>query len=347
MASLHPKLEGYLLLADAVIITDRNYRIIAVNKAFENITGYTKQYACGKNPRFLRSNLTKSTVYAELKKELQQGNPWSGVFINKKKSGQLWHSSITITPIKIKDSTYYVGIFRELETLKEGSYISREQATEMKREILKVLAISCEIRDPGIEGHLMRVQKFTEELVYFHNERCQLNLQKGYMNNIINASILHDIGKAGIPEGILYKPGPLTHYEQMIIETHPLIGVDMLDKISKDIELDLLQKSFAIARNVILYHHEKWDGTGYPYKLKGNDIPFEARIISIVDVFDALISRRSYKEAWPMEKALDFLKENSGKHFDPELVESFIMMKESKNKQNEQDDYPMSQERAL
>jgi len=173
----------------------------------------------------------------------------------------------------------------------------------------------------------MRVQELTEELVYFHNKRCNLQLSKEYMNNIVNASILHDIGKANIPDGILYKPGPLTKYERMIIETHPLSGVDMLSKITKDINLDLFQKSFEVAKNVILHHHEKLDGTGYPHKLKGMEIPFESRVVGIVDVFEALTSRRSYKEAWSTDKALAFLEENRGKHFDPDLVDSFIMIK--------------------
>jgi len=325
--NIHSNLEVYLQLADPVIITNEDYIVIAVNPAFEKVTGYSKDFAIGKNPNFLRSNLTKKEVYTQLKESLRQNKPWSGVFINKKKAGEIWHSSITITPICIEDEVYYVGIFRELEKLKEGSYVSKEDTRKMKREILKVLAISCEIRDPGIEGHLKRVQELTEELLYFHNERLKLHLSKEYIDNIVNASILHDIGKANIPEGILYKPGPLTKYERMIIETHPLIGVDMLNKITKDIKLDLFQKSFEVAKNVILHHHEKWDGTGYPHKLKGNDIPFEARVVGIVDVYEALTSRRSYKEAWTTDRALSLLKDNNGKHFDPDLVDSFIMMK--------------------
>lgn len=328
LASLHSTLEGYLLLADAVIITDHHHRIVAVNQTFEKVTGYTKEFAYGKNPNFLQSSFTNPNAYVQLKKNLQQNKSWSGVFINRKKCGDYWHSSITITPIEIEGDIYYVGVFRELEKLKEGSYVSKEETRKVKKEILKVLAISCEIRDPGIDAHLLRVQKLTEELVHFHNERLHLNLTKEYMGNIINTSVLHDIGKANIPEGILYKPGQLTKYERMIIETHPLSGVDMLNRIVDDIDLDLFQKSFKVAENVILHHHEKWDGTGYPKKLKETEIPFEARVVGIVDVFEALTSRRSYKEAWSTEKALVFLEENRGKHFDPELVDSFIMMKQ-------------------
>ncbi|WP_243290965.1 HD domain-containing phosphohydrolase [Bacillus sp. FJAT-47783] len=328
MASLHPALEGYLLLADAVIITDRHQRIVAVNETFERVTGYTKDFAYGKNPNFLQSGFTNPNAYVQLKENLQQNKSWSGVFINQKKCGDHWHSSITITPIEIEGDIYYLGIFRELEKLKEGSYVSKEEARKVKKEILKMLAISCEIRDPDIEVHLLRVQKLTEELIHFHNKRLHLKLEKEYIDNIISASILHDIGKASIPEGILYKPGALTKYERMIIETHPLSGGDMLSRIVEDIDLNLFKKSFKVAENIILHHHERWDGTGYPKKLKETEIPFEARIVGIVDVFEALTSRRSYKEAWSTEKALAYLKENRGKHFDPELVDSFIMMKQ-------------------
>jgi len=151
LSSIHPNLEVYLELADPVIITNQYYQIVAANKAFENVTGYSKEFAYGRNPKFLRSNLTENEVYVKLKKNLQKGKPWSGVFINQKKSGDIWHSSITITPIYINHEVYYVGIFRELEQLKEGSYVPKAETRKMKREILKVLAISCEIRDPELK----------------------------------------------------------------------------------------------------------------------------------------------------------------------------------------------------
>lgn len=136
---------------------------------------------------------------------------------------------------------------------------------------------------------------------------------------------MHDIGKASVPEGILYKPGALTTYERKIIQMHPLMGVDILNRISGGFNYDFIE-SLAVAENIIRYHHEKWDGTGYPDNLKGEEIPFEARVVGIVDVFDALTSRRPYKVPWTIQEALAFILEQKGKHFDPFLVDTFIQL---------------------
>ncbi|MGP7817693.1 HD-GYP domain-containing protein [Niallia sp. 01092] len=246
---------------------------------------------------------------------------WS---INKqKKCGDLWHSSLTITPILEDNEVYYIGVFRELEQLKQGVYIPESKKIGTERELLRVLAISCEIRDPGIEEHLMSVQHLTEKLVASFITKNSQRFSMQYLYQIIHASILHDIGKAGIPEGILYKPGSLTKYERKIIEMHPLIGTDILSKTSTGLHYEFMN-NYKVAENIIKYHHEKWDGTGYPYGLKEEDIPFEARVVAIVDVFDALVAKRSYKDSWTEEQALAFIKEQSGSHFDPEIVDAFM-----------------------
>ncbi|MFJ7752555.1 HD domain-containing phosphohydrolase [Peribacillus muralis] len=316
-------LSGYLKLGDAVIITDQDHRILDINRYYEQTTGYSRDSIIGFKAGFLKSGLTPAATYTSLKSEMKRGNPWSGVFTNRKKSGEIWHSSITITPIQLENKLYFVGVFRELEQLKEGIYLSEKKRAETQRELLKVLAISCEIRDPGIEEHLLRVQTLSEKLVYVHDRRMQLKLSESYKSHIAHASILHDIGKAEIPEGILYKPGPLSPYERKIIEMHPLMGADILNKISREINNEVIS-SLEVAENIILYHHEKWDGTGYPHRLKGEEIPLEARVTAIVDVFDALTSRRAYKDSWSVAQALSFLNEQKGKHFDPDMVESFF-----------------------
>lgn len=325
------ELAGYLLLADAVIITDHHHSIIEINKSYETTTGYSRESIIGLKAGFVKSGLTPLCTYTSLKKALKNGQPWSGVFTNRKKSREIWHSSITITPIYIDNDVYFVGVFRELEQLEEGVYLSENKRMETKRELLKTLAISCEIRDPGIEDHLVRVQELTKQIVTAHNQRNQLELSSRYMNHVINSSILHDIGKAEVPEGILYKPGPLSSYERKIIEMHPLIGVDILHKISRELNNELIE-SLGVAENIITGHHEKWDGTGYPHRIKGEEISLEARIVAIVDVFDALTSRRPYKEAWKLERALTFIHDQKGKHFDPLLVETFLEYFKNQNK---------------
>ncbi|WP_456276011.1 HD domain-containing phosphohydrolase [Bacillus sp. AK128] len=313
----------YLKLTDAVIITDKNHIIIEVNEQYEKITGFKRDSILGRRAGFLKSSLTPESTYKQLKEALDQGEPWSGVLINRKKSGDLWHSSISITPIRIDGNSYYIGLFRDLEQLEQGVYISEDQKIETQRELLKVLAISCEIRDPAIENHLTRVQELTKLLVEEYIKFHRAVLSETFVHNIIHCSILHDIGKAGIPEGILYKPGPLTTFERKIIEMHPLMGTDILNKISTNMNNELIT-SLEVAENIIMHHHEKWDGTGYPHGLKGENIPLEARLVSIVDVYDALTSRRAYKEAWTKQEALSYLNEQKGIQFDPILTKLFI-----------------------
>ncbi|MFT8320163.1 MAG: HD domain-containing phosphohydrolase [Bacillus sp. (in: firmicutes)] len=323
MQQLPLRLKVFLHLADAVLITDSNHTIVEVNQEYERITGYDRNAVIGLNAGFLKSSLTPSSTYTSLENALNECKPWSGVLLNKKKCGGLWHASLTITPMREKEEIYYIGTFRELEQLKQGVYIPESEKISTERELLRVLAISCEIRDPGIEQHLLNVQRLTEQLVASFSTKNNQCLSLPYLYQIIHASILHDIGKAGIPEGILYRPGPLTEYERKIIEMHPLIGMDILSKISTGLHLEFI-KSLKVAENIIKYHHERWDGTGYPYRLEGENIPFEARVVAIVDVFDALVSRRAYKDSWTVEQSLAFIKSQRGKQFDPMLVDAFI-----------------------
>jgi putative two-component system response regulator len=130
------------------------------------------------------------------------------------------------------------------------------------------------------------------------------------------AAPMHDTGKLGVPQAILRKPGPLDEQEWIIMRKHPQVGFDILSKSDAPV--------FKLAAEVSLYHHEKWDGSGYPAGLRGKDIPQSARIVALADVFDALSMKRPYKEPWPLEKIIAYLVAGSGAHFDPELVLVFI-----------------------
>lgn len=332
MSALTEQLTVYfkplLSLADAVIITDHQHHICLVNDSYERVTGYKESEIIGKKASILRTCHTPPETYLDMKASLNLFQPWSGVFTNRTRYGDLWHSSITITPYFINNKTYFVGVFRVLEELERGYYLDENRVRGLQGSLLKVLAISCEIRDPGIENHLIRVRDLTEKLLERHSERMNLQLSSLLMKEIVNSSILHDIGKSAIPEGILYKPGSLAPYERTIIEMHPHIGVDILTKIYGELDDELFETEFSVAKNIILYHHEKWSGEGYPAGLKGQVIPLEARIVSVVDVYDALTTKRSYKEKWAQKAAIDLLIEQKGNHFDPDIVDSFISLYE-------------------
>lgn len=197
--------------------------------------------------------------------------------------------------------------------------------------VSKVLeALECfNLSETETKRHLLNIKELTEELLKGINENTQYKLTDSYKKSILNASMLHDIGKASIPKQILYKKGVLDENERMIVETHPITGIYLLKKVLEKVELSYSEEESEIITNIILYHHERWDGSGYPNGIKGEEIPLESRIVSIVDVFDALTSDRCYKKAWSVKEALKYLEEEKGKMFDPVIVDYFIKQKRS------------------
>lgn len=314
------ELTYYLRLTDAVMIFDNNYIIIDANFQYENISGFKRQEIIGVSINRLKSKMLPLLRTKELKDALKNNNPWSGLLVKKNENelSKLIYILVTITPIKLHNKTYYLCIMRLTDQLTE----EKNQKLRKSKDLIRVLALSSENRDSGIAEHLLEVQKLTERFLHALKESSKYKLNENYINRIIHYSVLHDIGKSGIPESILYKPGPLTIYEKKVMEMHPLIGVDTLQYLSK--ELNGTFENIDIAQNIIQYHHEKWDGSGYPFGLKEEAIPFEARVIAIVDVYDALVSKRVYKDSWSTEQAIAYLKNQKSIHFDPSLIDIFV-----------------------
>ena len=167
---------------------------------------------------------------------------------------------------------------------------------------------AMDLRDKETEGHTRRVTELTVLLAQ------AMDIKDKEILNIRRGALLHDIGKMGIPDHILLKEGPLTEAEWTIMRTHPLLAYEMLQPIR------YLHQSLDIPMS----HHEKWDGTGYPRGLKGEEIPLVARIFAIADVWGAVTSERPYRKAWTKKKALAYIKDQNGKQFDPQVVEVFL-----------------------
>lgn len=172
------------------------------------------------------------------------------------------------------------------------------------------LSTLAEYRDSDTCNHIHRVSKTSEILAR------ALGLREEQIQLITYASPMHDVGKVAIPDAILLKPGYLTPREREIMQRHTTVGAEIFNN-AKD---EILQA----AQEVALCHHERWDGQGYPNRLKGKEIPISGRIVAVADVFDAVVSRRCYKEACPLDVALDILRKDSGNHFDPEVVNAFF-----------------------
>ncbi len=179
-------------------------------------------------------------------------------------------------------------------------------------ETILKLGIASEYKDKETYNHLRRMSEYSKLLAY------KIKGSNSYAENVRLASMMHDIGKIGIPDSILLKPAGLDQDEKKTMQKHTIYGAMIL----KDSEAFVLQ----LAAKIALTHHEKWDGTGYPLGLKGEAIPLEGRIVALADVFDALSSKRVYKEAMNIEECKSFLLNEKGKHFDPYLVDIFIEM---------------------
>jgi len=195
-------------------------------------------------------------------------------------------------------------------TLEEKVHDATSELRKSQLDIIRCLGRAGEYRDNETGEHVIRMSKSCQvlALAYGMSER-QAEL-------ILYASPMHDVGKIGIPDNILLKPGKLTPEEWETMQTHAQLGADIL----ADNESEMVQ----LARSIALSHHEKWDGSGYPNGLKGEAIPIEGRIAAICDVFDALTSWRPYKKAWTVEEAVALLERDAGSHFDPNLVPLFI-----------------------
>jgi putative nucleotidyltransferase with HDIG domain len=187
---------------------------------------------------------------------------------------------------------------------------SQQELIRTYDETLEGWAKALELRDKETEGHSERVTELTVRLAE------AMGIDEEALVNIRRGALLHDIGKMGVPDAILHKEGPLDANERLIVQKHPQDAYHMLKQI----------EYLKVALEIPYCHHEKWDGTGYPRGLKGDEIPLSARMFAVVDVFDALSNNRPYRKALPLKEVFDYLESQSGKHFDPQVVTKFVQM---------------------
>lgn len=189
---------------------------------------------------------------------------------------------------------------------------------------IRALAHLAETRDPETGNHILRTQGYVQALAenLRDHPRFHTLFTDHYIELLARSAPLHDIGKVGIPDSILQKPGKLTPAEWDIMKTHSQIGADAIALAEKDVEEEV--EFFKLAKEIAHWHHEKWDGSGYPDGLKGEEIPASARLMAIADVFDALVSPRVYKAPMSFDKARDIIAEGRNSHFDPVMVDAFL-----------------------
>jgi len=202
------------------------------------------------------------------------------------------------------------------------------------------LAKLAEYRDEGTGAHLERIREYAKLLAeaLAKNPKYAGHITPEYVDDIYQSSILHDIGKVGIPDAVLLKPAKLSDEEFDVIKRHTTLGGDAINAIEAKIE----GKSFlALGKEIAYNHHEKWDGSGYPRGLSRDDIPLSARIIALADVYDALTTRRFYKEAFSHKRSRQMIVELKGTHFDPHVVDVFLALEDEFNRirrENQEDE---------
>lgn len=193
--------------------------------------------------------------------------------------------------------------------------------------LIYAMAKLAESRDPETGFHLERVRNYCRVLTLnlYENGKYPEVIDPDFIRLMYNTSPMHDIGKVGIPDRILQKPGRLTPEEFELMKLHTVIGGETLEAALNEFPH---ARYLRVAYDIAIGHHEKWDGSGYPGGLSGHDIPISARVMAVADVYDALTSKRVYKDAFSHEKACDIITSDSGTHFDPTIVESFIQVAE-------------------
>ncbi len=203
----------------------------------------------------------------------------------------------------------HLALYHQTQRLEQQVLARTEDLVKTRRQIIVRLSRAAEYRDNETGNHIIRMSHYARLIAQAGGQ------EERFTELLYNAAPMHDIGKIGIPDSILLKPGKLDASEWEVMCQHPAIGAGIIGHH----EDELLQMAYAIA----IAHHEKWDGTGYPNHLKGNNIPLAARIAALADVFDALTSDRPYKAAWSVEAAVRVVEEGAGQHFDPHWITPF------------------------
>ncbi|NWG86022.1 MAG: two-component system response regulator [Hydrogenophilaceae bacterium] len=231
------------------------------------------------------------------------------------------------------------------DQLRNQNTLLEQRVAERTAELLKLaedvilaqdttildLASLAETRDNETGNHILRTQNYVKALASHVKDQPRFRTQLPWeqINLLYKSAPLHDVGKVGIPDHILLKPGKLDPDEFETMKTHTTLGRDAI--LAAEAKLDSSTSFLRVAREIAYAHHEKWDGSGYPLGLSGDAIPLSARLMAVADVYDALISKRVYKPAFPHEKAVEIISESKGSHFDPDLADAFIAIADQFN----------------
>ena len=301
--------ENAIERSNIILRVNTDKIITYANEQFYKTSGYTKKELIGMHYDYLKIlDSNKSSNIEDMWKTITKGEIWEGPISNIFKNSKTYHFLITVVPIinTHGEILEYMSIRKDItEVIK-----LHKEIEETQKEIIYKMGEIGESRSKETGNHVKRVAEYSKLLATLYG------LEKKECDILFTASPMHDIGKVGVPDSILNKPGKLDEYEWKIMQKHSIIGYNIL----KNSKREILKAAAIVARD----HHEKWDGTGYPRRIKEKEIHIYGRITAIADVFDALGSDRCYKKAWEDNEIFELLEKEKGKHFDPKLIDLFF-----------------------
>lgn len=316
-------LRSYLHLfdsaADPMMFADLDGNLVRVNGAFIKTHGEDREDALRNRPTLFGGINAGAGLWRDVRRALETEKHWSGEI---SRSG--YAALLSISRVDDDQGRPYahaavekdISVRRRLET----------EARAAQYEVILATAKLAEYRDPETGAHLERMRRYSRALARELAKSAKWAwIDDQYIEAVFYASPLHDVGKVGIPDAVLLKPGKLTQDEWVQMQKHAAIGADVLSAAGDT----LSERSWlSMARTIALQHHEKFDGSGYPNKLAGEDIAPSARIVALADAYDAITSKRVYKEAFAADEAKERILASRGTHFDPDIVDTFLRIED-------------------
>jgi PAS domain S-box-containing protein len=311
---------------------DLEGRFMFANDSTGRILGQTKKELIGTDIRNFLADETDRTLTDTFEACRHSGRPVKAFDCVLQREDVVLHVEASASPLSgaAGQVAGFRGMLRdrtEKKRLEMNLLESYRKLQHARSATILGLAKLAEYRDEGTGTHLERIREYARLLAEEVGKapRYRDTIDQRFIEDIYQSAILHDIGKVGIPDAVLLKPGELTGEEFDIIKCHTLFGGDAITSIQSQIE----GRSFLnLGREIAYHHHEKWDGSGYPRGLSGHEIPLAARIVAVADVYDALTTKRFYKEAFSHEKARQIILSLRGTHFDPEVVDAFMALED-------------------
>jgi len=302
----------------AIVILEEDTTISLANSVFEKLSGYSKSEVENKKSWaefVVKEDLERMKKYHYDRRNKPEAAPKSYEFRSINKSGGINNFFMTISMIPgTKKSIASMIDITDIKKAEEEIKVSRRKLKKTLDDVINTLASIVETRDPYTSGHQKRVASLATAIAE------ELGLSRDRVEAMGTAALIHDIGKINVPASILARPGKVSEIEFDMIKTHSQVGYDIIKRI---------EFPWPIA-DIILQHHERIDGSGYPKGLKGKDIKFEAKILAVADVVEAMASHRPYRPALGIDKALEEIKQGKGKLYDPEVADACVRLFEKK-----------------